>query len=167
MKPIVLIPLALIVAGCSTRPPTRPEVVAYVSAGKFGSSLIETTVNRRYEDVVASLSKKAEECVTYKRTHRHHVAPGVVQQPTMHYWVTSRSAGAGKTEITFHAGRNTKDEHAKGASIRAATDVHRVAANRTRVVTYGSSTFGQDAIGKSVKEWAEGKAAGCPEIFFE
>ena len=167
MQRIMIASLALILAGCSTKPPTRAEVVAYVSAKKMGSKLDEVVVSRNYDDVVSGLKKRAEECLTYTRSHRHHVAKGITQQPVMNYWVSTRPVGANKTEITFHAGRNTRDENAKGAAIRAATDVHRLGPGKTRVVTYGSSTFGQGVIGDAVKQWAAGKPAECPEIFFE
>lgn len=167
MQRTAVVSIAVLLAACSTQPPTRSEVVAYVKANKFGSKLDEVVVNRGYEDVVAGLKQRSEECMTYTRSHRHEVAKGITQQPVMNYWVSTRAKGADLTEITFHAGRNTRDENAKGAAIRAATDVHRLGPRKTRVVTYGSSTFGQGVIGDAVKQWAAGKPAECPQIFFE
>jgi hypothetical protein len=79
---------------------------------------------------------------------------------TSHYHST-RTAHANKTEFTYRVTGSTPAAKPDDGDIIAATDVHRVARDKTRVVTYTS--WGHDNIGDAIKNWSEGKAAACPD----
>ena len=164
MKHLPLIILAVALGACATQPATRTAFVSHTASGAFGSKLVDTTVNRNYEQVVSDLKRKFDECMNYSRIGAEHTGAGY-KRTTSYYWATVKSVSSNKTEITFRTNATPGPPSSPDdGAIRAATDVHRIEKGKTKVVTYTTSLFGQGAIADTVKEWSEGRSASCPQV---
>jgi hypothetical protein len=166
MEAMKYLPLVLLVAlvACATQPATRTVFVSHVASDAFGSKLVDTTVNRNYEQVVSDLKRKFDECMNYSRVGIEHTGFGY-KRTTSYYWATVKDISSNKTEITFRSNVTSGPPSSPDdGGIRAATDVHRIEKGKTRVVTYGTYLFGQGIIADTVKEWSEGRSASCPQV---
>lgn len=163
MRYSVVLGMVSLLVACASQPVSRKEFIAENSAGGMRAVMLNTTVNRSYEQVVADLHNKISECLSYTRVRQTDRDMGLGLAGT-YIWATIKSVNADKTELTFRSNAKSRaPKNALDGTIDAATDVQRLSKNTTRVVSYASSLVGKSVIAETIRDWSEGKSAPCPK----
>jgi hypothetical protein len=158
--------MASILFGCAgANPQTRDEYVqSHVRGVPF--SMTDTYVSSRgFDQVVASLRRKSEECFnTNVRTTR--TQGGVRTMNIRDEFRTSvRVVSAGKAELTTQftsKGIVYLQKVPDGGFYNRAVDIHRVSPSSTKLTYYGSTFESSKLAWAAIKQWADGKATACP-----
>ena len=166
VKLVPVIGVATVLAGCAgANPQTREEYVqAHVSGVPF--SMMDTHVsNRSFEQVVASLRQKSEECfntnVTTSRTEGGVKTMNIRDE----YRTTVRVLSAGKAELTTQftsKGIVYLQKVPDGGFYSRAVDIERVSPSRTKLTYYGSKFESSKLSWAAIQQWGDGKATACP-----
>ena len=156
------------IAGCSgtLAPQSRAEYVARI---KEGGMLVRTdshVAGRSFEQVVGALRQKVEECL---QSDTHVVRSGGIgsMNVTHHSRTQLQVVGTGRAELTTQftsTGSITYVQQVPpGGFYERAVDIERVSPTTTRLTYYGPSTDSSMSTWAAIRDWSDGRAAGCPE----
>ena len=158
MKIIIVISLF----GCVSAPQTRAElkttVVNHPSLSVVGSH----TSNRRFEEVVAMLERKWQECYSVRRTTTRSEGGMTTMRYRDSYYPQSRKVNNSLVEMTLQMtteGMIMVTKVPPGGDYMVALDLERLPGNKTKLSWY--SAMGWTDSWERNKKWSDGKDVAC------
>jgi hypothetical protein len=151
-----------VLAGCAQLPQSRGEFQQLVRGGAAGSQTDSHVAKRSLDDAVRLLRPKLAECfdhnVTWTRTEG--AAVGMFKEK----WQSSvRPIDRNRAEVTVQRQvGGAPQKQPDGGIYVVAVDLERIDAASTKLTFYGARTSFGNSTWDSLKQWSEGKAAGCP-----
>lgn len=165
-KPAFFFGVIILVSGCASMDPqTRDEYRAAVDGGRPFNMKESFVAKRGFDEVVRTLRHKSDECfnVNIKTTRKQ---DGVTTMATTDEVRTSvRVVNSKRAELTMRMnpkGIIMLNKVPEGGFYRMAIDIDRLTAGTTRLTYYGSSTDHGKRRLAVIKQWSDGKQAGCP-----
>lgn len=155
--------LCVALAGCAQQPQTRQEYVNAVSSGDHMFVMKDTYVSKRgFDQVVAAVKQKAEECGNFTRT-RTITTGGLPTGGSRTDWNTAvRVVGPGRAELTsqYNMAGIVLAKVPEGGIFGMAVDIERTSPTTTRLSYYGMKK--DKEVWEAIRNWADGSMAGCP-----
>jgi hypothetical protein len=158
--------LIILVSGCASMDPqTRDEYRAAVDGGRPFSMKESFVAKRGFDEVVKTLRQKSDEClnVNIKTTRKQ---DGMTTMATTDEVRTAvRVVNSKHAELTMRMnpkGIIMLNKVPEGGFYRMAIDIDRLTAGTTRLTYYGPSTDHGKRRLAVIKQWSDGKQAGCP-----
>ncbi len=164
-KNIALVMGSLLLTSCVTTPQSREELKETMKRNPGLSIAADYTTQRRFEDVVATLQSKWQECcaleVTTTRTTRSGMTTSRYRD-TFH--PQARLVNNSLFELTLRMstqGMVMLNKVPEGGEYSVAVDVVRLPGNKSKVSWY-SPAWGWKNQWETHKQWIDGKNTPCP-----
>jgi hypothetical protein len=158
--------ISVLLSGCASMDPqTRDEYRTAVDGGRPFSMKESFVTKRGFDEVVRTLRQKSDECfnVNIKTTRKQ---DGMTTMATTDEVRTViRVVNSKRAELTMQTnpkGIVMLNKVPEGGFYRMAIDIDRLTAGTTRLTYYGSSTDHGKRRLAVIKQWSDGKQAGCP-----
>jgi hypothetical protein len=167
MRKLAIIPgvIALVTGCASMDPQSRDEYRAAVEGGRPFSMKESFVAKRGFDDVVRMLRQKSGECFNINvRTTRKQDGM-TTMDTTDEVRTVVRVVNSKHAEVTMQTtpkGIVMLNKVPEGGFYRMAIDIDRLTAGSTRLTYYGSSTDHGKRRLAVIKQWSDGKQAGCP-----
>jgi hypothetical protein len=166
MRKLLLCFSVILLPGCvTTTPQTREDFKTWTKEHTSMGLYEVYTVNRSFEDVVASLQKKWLQCYDINATTRR-VSGGIT---TSNYTDTfhPKFKKVDKSHLEMTLQMTTKgmimlNKTPEGGEYVIALDVQRLSKNKTNLIWYSYSWGKKDELERT-KAWGSGKDAPCPD----
>jgi len=164
-KPI-LVSCALVLAACTSFPQTREDFLQRVRTSDSKLTYTDSHVaKRRFDDVVKTITQKANECFQADVTTRRTAGGMTTMNQTDEYRTTMRVVDKNRAELTSQIamrGAILPEKMPPGGYFKAAMDIERITPSTTRLTYYGDSLSGSKAVWGALKEWSDGRLVACP-----
>jgi alpha-L-fucosidase len=162
MRIVLLLVIAISLAGCAGAPQTREGFKESAKSNTLLGTVDTYTANRRFEEVIAMLDRKWQECYS-RRSTTTRTQGGMT---TMNYQDTfnpqSRKVSDSLVEMTLQVtttGMIMLSKVPPGGDFVIALDVERLPANRTRLTWHAGP--GKGSYWEKNKQWSDGKDVAC------
>ena len=144
-------------------PQNRAEFVAAVREGSSFTEIEDKTIARNFESVVATLTKKSDECLT-KDVDRTGYAGSELEVASAKYLAAIEQKPPNSAEFTLRVQHSPRPVGApEGGVYVMAVDLSRQDASHTKATLY-MTTMGYDDIVGALRTWLAGDHADCPEL---
>lgn len=164
-KTVFFTSLVILVSGCASMDPqTRNEYRTAVDGGRPFTMKDSFVARRGFDEVVKTLRQKSDECfnVNIKTTRKQ---DGMTTMATTDEVRTVvRVINSKHAELTMQTnpkGIIMLNKVPAGGFYRMAIDIDRLTAGSTRLTYYGPSTDHGKKRLAVIKQWSDGKQAGC------
>jgi hypothetical protein len=165
-KLVFIFGIYALVSGCASMDPqTRDEYRTAVDGGRPFTMKDSFVARRGFDDVVKTLRQKSDEClnVNIKTTRKQ---DGMTTMATTDEVRTAvRVVNSKRAELTMRMnpkGIIMLNKVPEGGFYRMAIDIDRLTTGTTRLTYYGPSTdYGKRRLA-IIKQWSDGRQAGCP-----
>jgi len=148
--------------GCVANPLTREELKKTATEHPGLSVLGTYTTNRGFEQVVASLDRKWQECYNVNRTTTRTQGGMTASRYRDTYNPKSRKVNNSLVEMTIQMttqGMVMLSKVPKGGEYIVALDIKRLPGNKARLMWYSRAGWGESW--ERNKKWSEGKDVAC------
>jgi hypothetical protein len=155
---------AIILAGCATTPQTREEFKAWTKDHTTMGLYDTYAVSRRFEDVVASLQDKWQQCYNLNVTTTRASGGMTTSRYRDTFHPQSRKVSNALTEMTLQMttqGMVMLNKIPEGGEYNVALDVQRTPQNKAKLTWYSYVPGGWRDAWELNKQWADGKDAPC------
>jgi hypothetical protein len=163
MRTLLLGIAVIFLSGCVTTPQTREEYKAWTKDHTSMGLYEVYTVNRSFDDVVASLQKKWLQCYDINATTRRTSGGITTSNYTDTFHPHFKKAGKSLVEMTLQmttTGMIMLSKVPEGGDYVIALDVQRLAKNKTNLVWYSYSWGKKEELERN-KQWGSGKDSPC------
>lgn len=162
MKYLIGFVVAVMLSACATSPQSRDELKSAARAHPTAMIYASYTSKRRFEDVIATLELKWNECYGIsKSTTRYGNGDAAQFRDTLHPRIDKVNGFL--VEMTLQVSREGMARLGKvpeGGDYMVALDVERLLGAKTRL-TWHSATAGWQEQWELNKQWSDGKEAAC------
>lgn len=154
--------LCIALAGCAAAPQTRQEYISAVASSDSTRAMKDTYVARRsFDQVVATVKQKADECLTFTRTHLMKTGGMTTGAMRSDVHTTVRVVSPGHAELSYQYTLSgmVVGKAPEGGYYHLVVDIDRVTPSSTRLSYYGVKD--KDSW-EAIRTWSEGRSADCP-----
>jgi hypothetical protein len=154
-----------LLGGCAGgNPQTRVEFQEMTSHSSLG--FVESYVaKRRFEDVMKSLTQKAEQCLQYNLTTTREQGGIRTMNQTDEIRTTIRAVSKDRAEMTIQMtmkGAIVVQQVPPGGFYNGALDIERLTPATTKLTYYGSALSAGKKRWAALQQWGDGQPAPCP-----
>jgi hypothetical protein len=163
MRGILSIITVIFLAGCVTSPQTRDELKTTMINHPSLAIVGTYTTNRRFEEVVATLDRKWQECYGIRKTTTRTEGGMTTMSYRDTFHPQSRKVNNSLVEMTLQMtteGMIMLSKVPPGGDYIVALDLQRLSGNKTKLMWY-SSAWGWTEAWERNKQWSDGKNMAC------
>jgi hypothetical protein len=163
MRSVLSFIAVISLAGCVTPPQTRDELKTTLMNNPKMSIVGTYTANRRFEEVVATLERKWQECYGIRRTTTRTEGGMTTMRYRDTFHPQSRKVNNSLIEMTLQMtteGMIMLSKVPQGGDYVVALDLERLSGSKTKLTWY-SPAWGWTEAWERNRQWSDGKDVAC------